>query len=375
MRIDALPPQPSSSRTIKAWHLAETLSVATIGGGAFGGIGVPAGWLSGAMLAVACAALAGRPMYVPLRLTSTILVVIGISLGAVVTPATLHGITTYPVSIIVLVAAMAVIGFAGALYLQKVHGWDRVSAFLGAAPGGLSQVMAVAAELGADMRGIAIVQTMRVVVIAVGLPAGLASFGLVGPVFQSLGGELALETLPELAILVAVSTALAVLLFYVNFPGGLLFGAMLASAVLHGSGLIQAVMPWWVVNAAMIALGAVTGARFANTSFRMLMSFLVASFGSLGVSIVIGGAAALAMIAVTPFRIADVMIAFAPGSVDAMMLLALALNIDPVYVGAHHLARIFFVSLTTPLVARFAARRVLTPGEKPPKRPTHPFED
>src|SRR5215213_6538980 len=89
LRIAALPPQPSSSRTTKAWHLAETLSVATIGGGAFGVLGVPAGWLSGAMLAVACAALAGRPMYMPLRLTWTILVLIGISLGAVVTPATL----------------------------------------------------------------------------------------------------------------------------------------------------------------------------------------------------------------------------------------------------------------------------------------------
>ena len=74
-----------------------------IGGAAFGVIGVPAGWLSGAMLAVACAALAGRPMYMPLRLTWTILVLIGISLGAVVTPATLRGIATYPVSIIVLV--------------------------------------------------------------------------------------------------------------------------------------------------------------------------------------------------------------------------------------------------------------------------------
>ena len=92
--VPALPPQPSSPRTTKAWHLAETLSVATIGGAAFGMIGVPAGWLSGAMLAVACAALAGRPMYMPLRLTWTILVLIGISLGAVVTPATLHGIST-----------------------------------------------------------------------------------------------------------------------------------------------------------------------------------------------------------------------------------------------------------------------------------------
>jgi hypothetical protein len=70
------------------------------------------------------------------------------------------------------------------------------------------------------------------------------------------------------------------------------------------------------------------------------------------------------------------MIAFAPGSVDAMMLLALALNLDPVYVGAHHLTRIFFVSLTMPLMARRSARllKVRSEPAKPPlKRPS--FQD
>ena len=64
------------------------------------------------------------------------------------------------------------------------------------------------------------------------------------------------------------------------------------------------------------------------------------------------------------------MIAFAPGAVDAMMLLALALHLDPVYVGAHHLARIFFVSLTMPLIARAASRRKPRPPRddaKPPR--------
>jgi len=68
------------------------------------------------------------------------------------------------------------------------------------------------------------------------------------------------------------------------------------------------------------------------------------------------------------------MIAYAPGAVDAMMLLALALNLDPVYVGAHHLVRIFFVSLTMPLIARRVAPVRKPSGRKPPlKRPT--FED
>jgi hypothetical protein len=33
---------------------------------------------------------------------------------------------------------------------------------------------------------------------------------------------------------------------------------------------------------------------------------------------------------------------------DAMMALALTLQIDPVFVGAHHLSRFIFVSLVTP---------------------------
>ena len=70
---------------------------------------------------------------------------------------------------------------------------------------------------------------------------------------------------------------------------------------------------------------------------------------------------------------AEVMIAYAPGAVDAMMLLALALNLDPVYVGAHHLARIFYVSLTMPLVARRHQRKLPDPAVKPLKPP--PFQD
>ena len=70
-----------------------------MGGAALGLAGVPAGWLSGSILAVAGAALAGRPMFIPTLLMRAIFILIGISLGAVVTPETLHGMATYPLSI------------------------------------------------------------------------------------------------------------------------------------------------------------------------------------------------------------------------------------------------------------------------------------
>ena len=353
-------------------HLAETLAIAAAGGAALGLIGVPAGWLSGSILAVAGASLAGRPMLIPTFLMRAIFVLIGISLGAVVTPETLHGMATYPVSIAVLILAMALISVGGAGYLRLIHRWDNVDAYLAAAPGGMSQVLALGAELGGDLRAIAIVQSIRVVVIAVGLPAGLSMLGLVGQAPPRVTGGLSIGVLDELAILVAASTIVAIIAYRIRFPGGLLFGAMLTSAVLHGSGLIHAVMPWGAANTAMVAMGAITGSRFANTPPRMLLNFVGAAFGSFAVAVTIAAAFAAVLISVLSLRAAEVMIAFAPGSVDAMMLLALALNLDPVYVGAHHLTRIFFVSLTMPLVARRTARSLKIRSEPPKQLPKQP---
>ena len=366
----------ADSRLATLRHLGETLAIALAGGAALGLVGVPAGWLSGSILAVAGASLAGRPMLIPTLMMRAIFVLIGISLGAVVTPETLHGMATYPLSIAVLLLAMAVISVVGAGYLRLVHQWGKVDAYLAAAPGGMSQVLALGAELGADLRAIAIVQSIRVVVIAVGLPAGLSMLGLVGHAPPRAAVTLNLATLDELAILVAASTVAALIAYRIRFPGGLLFGAMLTSAVLHGSGLIHAIMPWWVANTAMIAMGAVTGSRFANMPLRLLLNFVAAAFGSFAVAVVIAAVFAVLLISLLSLRVAEVMIAFAPGSVDAMMLLALALNLDPVYVGAHHLMRIFFVSLTMPLMARRSARALMSGNEaarRPLERP--PFQD
>jgi membrane AbrB-like protein len=240
----------------------------------------------------------------------------------------------------------------------------------------MSQVLALGAELGGDLRAIAIVQSIRVVVIAVGLPAGLSVLGLVGHAPPRPLTALSIAVLDELAILVAVSSVVAVIAYRFRFPGGLLFGAMMSSAVLHGSGMIHAVMPWWIANTAMIAMGAVTGSRFANTPLRLLLNFISAAFGSFAVAVAMAALFATVLISMLSLRAAEVMIAFAPGAVDAMMLLALALNLDPVYVGAHHLTRILFVSLTMPLVARRSARslKIKSDSAKPlTKRP--PFQD
>jgi membrane AbrB-like protein len=270
---------------------------------------------------------------------------------------------------------MGAVSWAGAWYLRTLHRWDGVSASLGAAPGALSQCVAVATELDADVRGIVIVQTLRVAIIAVGLPASLAALGLVAPSTRGVGGAFDLSKLDELLLLIVICSLCGWLAYRLRFPGGILFGAMLASAALHGSGLIHAAMPWWAANAAMIALGGVTGSRFADLPINLLMRYLGAGLGSFATSLVVAGSFAATLIAGLSLNASDAFIAFAPGSVDAMMLLALALHTDPVYVGAHHIVRIFFVSVTMPLLAQRAARAEHKPIDETKLPPVTPDDE
>jgi uncharacterized membrane protein AbrB (regulator of aidB expression) len=71
------------------------------------------------------------------------------------------------------------------------------------------------------------------------------------------------------------------------------------------------------------------------------------------------------VLALLPFRPADVVIAFAPGAQDQMMLLALALTLDPVYVGAHHLSRWLVVTFSLAIFAKSMAVGQGKPDEPP----------
>ncbi|MFL6798594.1 MAG: AbrB family transcriptional regulator [Xanthobacteraceae bacterium] len=346
---------------------AETLLFAVLGGGLLQALGFPGGLVAGSTLAVAAAALAGRPMRVPPLLARPCFVLVGILLGAVVTPQTLEGISSWPLSIAILVVSALCMFAATAAYLHWVHRWDPLSAVLGASPGSMAQVMALSAELNADIRGVAIVQVMRVVLIVLGLPGALALSGfVVQPLAQA---QMTASSLGELALLVLLATASAIAMLRIRFPGGLLFGALAASGVLHGSGWVHVSLPWWAGSGAVILLGAVAGARFANTSRTILLTYLGAAFGSFAVALFVAACFVVLVTMLLPFRMADVAVAFAPGAQDTMMVLALALGLDPVYVGAHHLARFLVVSVVVVVAARRRAGRPAPSSGKPWQRP------
>lgn len=347
-------PPTLTPRSRELLHAAEALAIGSAGGLVFVWLGLPGGLISGAMVAVSVAGIAGRPLALPPRIAQTILMTLGVSLGSMVSPELLAGMASYPATIALLAAATFCATMASSFYLQTAHGWDRTSALLAGTPGALSQIIMLATEKKADVAGIAVVQTVRVIILTAALPILLSLTG--ASPSPALGAYPATAAPWALAVLALTAVAVAWGLQRLHFPAGWMFGAMLASSVLHGTGLIHGGLPRELYAAALIGIGTLIGSRLAKISVKTLLGNVVAACGSFLAAISVTAIFVAFITFVVGANFGDTVVAFAPGAMDAMLALALTLHIDPLFVGAHHLSRFLFVSLTTPGIVHLLGR-------------------
>lgn len=333
-----------------------TLALAALGGAACYALDLPAAWLAGSAILVAGASIAGVSTGLPGWLRNVTFVVLGVSMGAGVTPQTVGRIGEWPVSLAVLLVTVAAVTASVALFLRHWHGWDRDSALLAALPGALSYVVAAASQRGADVRKVATSQSIRLMFLVAVLPI-VIGHGEPG----AAAARAPVVDLAELALLLAVGAAAGWAAERLRVPAGLLTGAFGVSAVLHGSGLVAAVLPQWLSVPAFTVLGAFVGTRFAGADLGMLVRLAWSSVGALAIGLVVAVAGALVAVWATGQPLGDALLAFAPGGIEAMTGLALLLHADPAFVAIHQLARFIAIALTLPLVLRFAGA--------PPKGP------
>ncbi len=341
----------------KLRDVAETMLLGLLGGAGASALGMPAAWLTGSMFLVSIAAIRGRPMSVPHGIAQGSFVVMGLAIGAVVTPETLRGITTWPLSIAMLLAGMLCIIAGTGYYLRRVHRIDTLTALYASYPGAITQVLALAVHGGVDVRAVALIQTLRVLILSLGIPYVVLLFGVDVTPAAPPGAARHIGSLVEIAALVVLSAGGAWLLRRLRFPGGLVFGAMISSAALYGSGVVSVAVPEWIVIGVMVMTGAIIGARFADTDMKVLGRLFAAAMGSFVVATAIAAVFAVAASLLTSVRMADVVLAFSPGALDVNLLLALALGLDPIYIGAHHVARVTFLSFLLPIFIRAVKRR------------------
>jgi membrane AbrB-like protein len=347
-------PFPGSWRRLPPLVIAIlTLTAAAIGGAFFAFFDLPAAWLAGSLVAVSALALAGLPVYVPDLLRKVIFVVLGISLGAAVTPETVAGIRTWPITLSLLVLSLPITMGAVMLYLHYVSKWNYRETLYASAPGALSAVLAMASEAKVDVRMVAFVQTVRVFLLIAALPGMLLAAGLsasVGAIPPTAGIHVA--TLNDTLIMTATGVASALIAERLRIPGGLLIGPMLVNGLLHGTGYVQGNIPAWLLLSSFVVLGAFTGTRFVGTTAAMIKRLLVDSVGAFVVALIVCVAFALLAAWLSGENVAKTIVAFAPGGLEAMTILAFMIGLDPAFVGAHHLARFVLIALCLPFFAR-----------------------
>lgn len=341
-----------SARGLEPLFFFVVTIVAGIAGGAlFAFAGLPAAWLSGSVVAVTALALAGVPVSLPDKLRRAVFVVLGVSMGTAVTPETIAGVWTWPLTLTLLALSLPATMGGVILYLRWA-GWERDASLYASAPGALSAVLALAHATGADVRKVAFAQTLRVFILIAALPGTLALFGMSPPGPAVATTWLGFDGGWELALMAVFGIAGGLAADRLGVPGGLIIGAMLASAVLHGTGYVAALVPQVVLVPCFVALGAFVGARFAGTDLKLLRNLLAHSLGAFFVAVVISVVFALAAALVAGEDLGKTILAFAPGALEAMIILAFLLDLDPAFVGAHHIARFMLIALVLPVVAR-----------------------
>jgi uncharacterized protein len=329
-----------------------TLAFGAVGGTIFGTLGLPAGWLTGSMVAVAIAAIAGAEVEIPGGLRNVAFVVTGSFLGSSVSPELVGELPRWPISLGVLIVNLMVLQWAAQYFLSRVCRWDRQTAFFAAIPGLTTYVIALALPTRADTSRIAISQTVRLFLLVALLPKAVSLVSAVQP-----GPAAPVATLSGLAITLAGGTLGGVVFSFIGIPAAPMLGALIVSGILHGTGLVSGSLNQPLLIAAYIVLGGLIGSRFAGTTLRMLSRTAAASLGAFVVSMSVAILGAVIAARLTAQPISQMVLAFAPGGIDVMTIMAFALHFDAAFVAAHQLARFLMITTYAPLLMKRSGDR------------------
>ena len=335
-------------------NVIRALAVGTAGGTLGFALGVPAPWLAGSLAGTIVAIYSNQKLDLPKALQAVAFILLGIQTGAAVNIDTLARAAQWPLSIVFLAVTVAFIVWACMFYYERFRYWNRPTALFASLPGALSIVILLASTSGADMRRVTISQCVRLFFLIAALPAVIV---FISPPPVVTGSTAAMASIQEIMLLVGASAAGGLLFAWLKVPAGLILGAALMSAALGLSGVVHGGAPDSILIPANIILGVMIGLRFKGISWPELRIALGDGFAGFVIAMVIAVVGAMVTSTIADLPLALTLLAFAPGGLEAMTIMAFALNLDPAYVAAHQVARYIGLVVLMPAVTGFLLHR------------------
>lgn len=341
----------SKDRATQAGSILLTLALGYLGAGLAQLIHLPVPALLGSGILIAFLAFTRLPLSMPILMRNIGFTILGCSMGSNITQEMLAKIDQWPLSLVGLGATVVAMMIMSTWVLTHYFQQSKNTALLASTPGALSTVVALASEGKGDLSTVVVLQSLRLILVMLSFPLIIYALDLQGSLHLNTAQQIPLpwQTVPALLL---TAFAIAQLLEKIKLPAAYVLSGLILSGTGHIGGWLSGNLPMAIVNLGFVTIGCVVGTRLKGMKLAELRSLSLAAVISVGLSSVIAalGAACVAVILHLPFG--QVWIAYAPGGIEAMAALALALHYDPAYIAAHHLARIVAITLFMPFIAR-----------------------
>ncbi|MTH34564.1 AbrB family transcriptional regulator [Paracoccus limosus] len=332
-----------------------TFTLAALGGAVFLFLHLPLPLLLGPMLACLVAALLGAPLAGAGEFGIMMRTILGVAVGAAITPEVLAGLPDMALSLAFVPLFVAIIAAIGYPLFRRVFGFDHATAWYGAMPGGLQDMLAFGEEAGGDIRALSLIHATRVLVIVTVAPLLMTHYWQID-LSQPPGAPLRSVAPHELALMAVCGIAGWKIAARIGLFGASILGPMILTAVLSLTGLIQHRPPAEMIQAAQFFIGIAVGAKYAGITSRELHQAVVAG---LAYSLILAGISLVFIEIIMQLGLApalDAFLAFLPGGQAEMIVIAIIAGADLAYVVSHHLLRIVLVIVLAPVAARLFAR-------------------
>lgn len=346
-----------SRRAGRAMEIGGALVLGVIAGALCEAARIPLPWMLGPLTAMAVA----RWCHVPLALAPggrhAGQLVIGVALGLYFTPEVGRQVLVYGGWMVALGLAAIGIGGVCARVLSRLAGVDAATAFFASVPGGAAEMAVLGRRYGASVPHVALAHCVRILLVVVIVPGGLAAAGVMGSDTYAPGPS---AVRPEgLALLLVGAFAAALLAQRARVPNAWVMGPLSLSVGLTLAGVHLSAIPGWLSALGQLLIGIALGERFAPDFLRAAPRFALALLVSVAVALVLAAALGIVLAEHSGLGLPAMILAAAPGGIAEMCITAKVLHLAVPVVTAFHVVRfVLVVTLSGPLfhLARSLAR-------------------
>ncbi len=331
-------------------NIIATLLLATLGGSVFNQLQIPLPWLLGSMIVIAIAAISGQKVFLTRSMRQPMAAYLGVILGSQFTWLGLQQIILSPYSAIGLIIYTLIALLCACFVLTRFFSVSAKNAFYGAMPGGLNEMVMLAETQGADPRQVAVLQSLRIFIIVLIVPPILLAFTDQHMEKVTHWPDMQWPNL-DLCILALLAYGGFNLAQLIKLPARILLGPLILSSLYAVSGLFPVLTPpEWTIIAAQIILGAFIGCRFKGYNWHQMMLRTKEAFAMITVMLLLLIPFLYLMQSIGDYSTIGLFLAYSPGGINEMGLIAAALKIEVVFVIIHHVLRIFIILLFSQLV-------------------------